>query len=89
MWPYIPRWKKRTLERDKACYVLDCNNSYLASITFGTADQISGAFDTSGLKCSIDIPFQPQCANLTITSYMTHSIPDDALCDLWNKFKAC
>jgi len=54
---YIPRWKKRTLEHDKAhCCVLDCNNSHFASITFGTADQISGAFDTSGLKCSTDIP---------------------------------
>ena len=84
---YIPRWKKRVDENTKqdekaSCCVLECNNSHFASITSGTAHQISSAFDISGIKCSINpIPVPtPMCKSHyhiiydTLHSRLTHCV---------------
>lgn len=75
---YIPRWKKRIDENTKqdekaSCCVLECNNSHFASITSGTAHQISSAFDILGVKCSINpIPVPtPMCKSHYHTVYDT------------------
>ena len=88
---YTPRWiKSRKSLGNKSslhdCCVRNCNNTAFVSSTLGTSDRMKHVFDTTGLKCDLDVIPIP----MPLCKYHYHILYDnlhfrtEAVHNLWH-----